>query len=115
MKTINRMLWSFILGGAIGGTIALLYAPQKGKYLRKYISRKTNDLLKEGKKITRNSWNDAKEKAENLIDSANDILSTNVEKIVRNTEKVKESVKAGVNAYNQERKPQERESDEKHS
>ncbi len=80
------------MGGAIGGTIALLYAPQKGKYLRKDISRKTNDLLKEGKKITRNSWNDAKEKTENIIESANDALNTNVKKIVRNTEKLKDAI-----------------------
>ncbi len=40
------------------------------------------------------------------------LLSTNVEKIVRNSEKLKESVKAGVNAYNQERKSEERKSDE---
>jgi len=92
MKTLNGIFLSFLLGGAIGGTIALLYAPTKGKYLRKDISRKTNDIIKEGRKITHDSWNDAKEKAENIIDSANDVLSTNVQKIVRKTEKLKDAL-----------------------
>ncbi len=97
MKTINGVFLSFLLGGAVGGTIALLYAPTKGKYLRKDISRKTNELIKEGKRKTYDSWNDAKEKAESLLESANDVLSTNVEKIVRKTEKLKDALKSGLN------------------
>ena len=97
MKIINGMFLSFILGGVIGGTVALLYAPQKGKYLRKDISRKTNALIKEGKKITYDTWNDVREKAEDIIESANDTLSTNVEKIVRKTEKLKDALKSGLN------------------
>jgi gas vesicle protein len=97
IKIINGIFWSFLLGGAIGGSLALLYAPQKGKYLRKDISRKANGLLKEGKKITHDSWIDAKEKAENIIESANDALNSNVEKIVRKTEKLKDALKSGLN------------------
>ena len=93
IKIINGIFLSFLLGGAIGGTIALLYAPQKGKYLRKDISRKTNNLIKEGKRKTFDSWNDAKEKAENMIDSASDALNSNVEKIVRKTESLKDALK----------------------
>jgi gas vesicle protein len=98
MKIINGMFLSFVFGGVIGGAFALLYAPQKGKYLRKDISRKTNALIKEGKKISYDSWNDVREKAENIIESANDTLSTNVEKIVRKTEKLKDALKSGLNA-----------------
>jgi hypothetical protein len=39
-----------------------------------------------------------------MLDSANEVLSTNVEKIVRNTENLKDALKSGVNAYNEERK-----------
>jgi gas vesicle protein len=97
IKIINGLFLSFLLGGAVGGALALLYAPKKGKYLRKDISRKTNALIKEGKKITYDSWNDAREKAENIIESANDTLSSNVEKIVRKTEKLKDALKSGLN------------------
>ena len=104
MKKINGVFFSFLLGGAIGGTIALLYAPKSGKQLRNDISRTTNELYDEGKKMTYDSWNDAKEKTERILDSANDVLSTNVEKIVRKTENLKEALKSGINAYNEERK-----------
>jgi len=82
-KIINGMFLSFLLGGVTGTAIALLYAPQKGKYLRKDISNKTNAFINEGKKMSYNSWNNAKEKAENLIDSANDALNTIIHKIDR--------------------------------
>jgi gas vesicle protein len=104
IKKVNGIFLSFILGGAIGGALALLYAPTKGKYLRSDISRKANELIKEGKKKTYDSWNDAKEKAESMLDIANEVLSTNVEKIVRKTENLKDALKSGVNAYNDERK-----------
>ena len=103
MRTINGIFISFILGGAIGSAIALLYAPKSGKHLRNDISQKTNALIKEGKKITAETWDSAKEKAESVLDSANDFLSTGADKIMRNTEKVRDSVKAGVSAYNNER------------
>ena len=89
IKMINGIFLSFLLGGAIGGAIALLYAPQKGKNLRKDIRKKTKGFIKEGKKITHDSWNDAKEKAENIIESANDALTSNYDKIVRKTEQLK--------------------------
>ncbi len=74
IKQINSALLGFLLGSAVGGAIALLYAPKPGKQLRNDIRRTTNELYEEGKKKSYESWNDAKEKAENLIDSANDII-----------------------------------------
>ena len=107
MSVIKRTSWyfaSFLMGGAIGGAIALLYAPESGKHLRRDISRKTNDLIEDGKKIAYDSWNDAKGKAESTIEIAKDYLNTNVEKIMRTTEKAKDALKCGFDAYNNERK-----------
>ena len=104
IKTTKWVFMSFLLGSAIGGAIALLYAPESGKHLRRDISRKTNDLIKEGKKKSNELWNDAKEKAGSIIDGANEVINTNVEKIVRKTENLKEAFKSGVTAYSDERK-----------
>jgi gas vesicle protein len=107
MSIIKRTTWyfaSFLLGGAIGGAIALLYAPESGKHLRRDISRKTSDFIEDGKKIAHDSWIDAKDKAENTIEIAKDYLNTNVDKIVRKTEKAKDALKCGFDAYNNERK-----------
>jgi len=104
LKTVNGILLSFLLGGVAGSVIALLYAPSSGKHLRHDISKKANGLIKEGKRKAYDSWNDAKDKAERVIESANDIIDTNVEKIVRNTENLKDALKSGIHAYNDERR-----------
>lgn len=104
MKTINAFFVSFLLGGVVGSSLALLYAPKSGKHFRNDIRRKKDELLEEGKKITVDTWNGVKEKTESTIESVNDFLKTGMDKIAGKTEKVKESLKAGVNAYNDEKK-----------
>ena len=95
---------SFILGSAVGGTIALLYAPKSGKNFRHDIGKKTNDLIDEGKKLTSNSWNGAKDAVESTFDAANDFLNTGVEKIKHKSEKVKDAFRTGIDTYKDERK-----------
>jgi ElaB/YqjD/DUF883 family membrane-anchored ribosome-binding protein len=75
-----------------------------GKHLRNNISKKANDLADVGKRITNDTWNEVKEKAENILESANDALSTNVDRVISKTEKVKNAFKAGYDAYSDERK-----------
>ena len=104
VNRINGLFISFILGGAIGSTLALLYATKSGKHLRNDISRKTNQFIDEGEKKTHDLWNEAKEKAESTLVNANDFLNTNVEKIVNKTENVREALKSGFNAYNDKKK-----------
>lgn len=89
-KRINGLLLSFLAGGAVGGAVALLYAPKKGKHLRNDISKKTSDLIDQGKKLTYDTWNGAKDAAESTFESANDFLNTGLENIAKKTEKVKE-------------------------
>lgn len=104
MKKVNGFFISFLVGSAVGSTIALLYAPKSGKYLRRDISRKTNELLDEGKKLTHDTWNGAKEAAESTFESANDFLNTGVEKISHKAEKIKEAFKSGIDTFKDERR-----------
>jgi gas vesicle protein len=101
-KKINMLFISFLVGGAVGSSIALLYAPKQGKHLRNDISRKTNELIEFGKKKTFDSLHAAEEIADSTLDSANDFLNRGREKIARKTEKVKDAFKSGFNAYNNE-------------
>jgi gas vesicle protein len=102
-KKTSGLFTSFLLGGAVGGAIALMFAPKSGKKLRNDISRKTNELIEEGRNKTYETWNGAKEKAGNTIDRANDFLNTGVEKIAGKTKKVKAGLESGFNAFNDER------------
>jgi len=104
MKKINGVSLSFLLGGAVGGALGLLFAPKSGKQTREDISRTSNALYEDGKKITRESWNKAKDTAENVIENVNDVIDTNVDKIVRTSENLNEAVKSGINAYKVDKK-----------
>ncbi len=104
MNKTKSFFFSFLVGGAIGSVIALLYAPKSGKNLRNDISRKTNEIIEEGRKKTTKTWNGAKEKVESTIENANDYLNEGMEKVARKSEKVKNAVKSGMNAYSDERK-----------
>ena len=60
--------------------------------------------MEDGKKKTFDAWNEVKEKAENIIESADGFLNTGIETIVHKTDKLKDAFKSGVNAYNDEKK-----------
>ncbi len=102
-KSKKGIFLSFLLGGVIGGALALLYAPKAGKNLRKDIGRKTGELIEEGKKLTSESWNGAKDAAESTLDSANEFLNTGMDKITRKADNVKAALKSGFRAYSERR------------
>jgi gas vesicle protein len=107
MVSINRtkgVFISFLLGGAVGSVIALLYAPKSGKHLRNEIGRKTNKLIEESRKKTMDSFKGVKERTESTLDSANDFLNTGMEKITRKTKKINDALESGLDTYNDERK-----------
>jgi len=47
MKSPGSFITGLLAGAAIGGVIALLYAPQSGKETREKLRQKYNDLEKE--------------------------------------------------------------------
>jgi gas vesicle protein len=102
-RSIKGPIAGFLIGGAIGGVIALLYAPKPGRELRNDIGRKTNELITEGKKASGEIWTGAKTKANSMLDSANTLLNTGKDKIIESADKVKDAVKAGVEAFNEEK------------
>ena len=91
------ILVSFLIGGAIGGAIALLYAPKEGKQLRTDISQKTKEIYEDGKNSTEQVWTDTKEKVGSIMDGANELLSKAKVLIVDETDRVKSAVKSGYN------------------
>ena len=122
------LLIGFLAGGAIGAVLALLYAPKSGKELRsdikekadeylgeaeKYIADakdKAKDMINEGKKKSEKLISDAKIKSEELLKDAEKIfgeaklkatttINTGKENIESESGRLKEAVKAGVDAY----------------
>lgn len=132
-KTTKGLILGFVTGGLVGAAIALLYAPKSGRELRNDIrlkkdelvddtseflqvaKTKASDLINEGRRKSEELISDAKKKAGTLIDDANTILNdaktkassalgTTKEKLTHETDRVKDAFKAGLDAYNQEKK-----------
>jgi gas vesicle protein len=122
------LLIGFLAGGAVGAVLALLYAPKSGKELRgdikvkadeymgeaeKYIADakdKAIDMINEGKKKSEKLISDAKLKSEELLKDAEKIfgeaksktatvINTGKENIEAEGGRLKDAVRAGVDAY----------------
>jgi gas vesicle protein len=113
-----------LAGGAIGAIVALLYAPKSGKELRADIKERADDLLEDAEgyaKEARSKASDimteakrrsdhlitkAQEQANTLLQDADKILSGAKQKtgvILEEGAKLKDAVKAGVEAFKDER------------
>jgi|WetSurMetagenome_2_1015567.scaffolds.fasta_scaffold92685_2 gas vesicle protein len=88
-RKISGLLTGLILGGAVGSTLALLYAPKPGKFLRNDISWKSRELLDDWKKNADDICKDTKDKADNMLKGAKEILNAGKNKIADETEKAK--------------------------
>lgn len=127
------LLIGFITGSVIGSIVALLYAPKSGKELRQDIKEKTDELMEEAEGYLANAkvkatelMNDGKKKSEKLIaetkikvdglmkeaeqvlqeakSKTNDIIASGKSNLEKESEKLKNAFKAGMDAYKNEQK-----------
>lgn len=115
-------LFGIAAGSLIGATAALLYAPKKGKELRKDISKKKDKMVKDAehyvkdaKKRASNIINQGKKKANLLLEEAKkkmesiknrsvNLIDEGKDKLSRESNLFKDAFKAGNDAYKEERK-----------
>jgi gas vesicle protein len=122
---LKGLVIGVIAGGAVGALIALLYAPKSGKELRADIKEKADDfmgtaeeyltkakesagqMVSEAKRRSEDLISDAKRKADSLLVDADKIISdarTKSSPIVEEGTRIKNAVKAGMDAYKDERR-----------
>jgi gas vesicle protein len=129
MAENNGMLKGLVIGllagGAVGAIVALLYAPKSGRELRADLKEKAGDfvdnaedalqqakeragdIVSEAKRRSDTLLNEAKKKADTLLQDADKVLSdarSKVGPIVEEGQKVKDALKAGVEAFKDERR-----------
>jgi len=113
-----------LAGGAIGALVALLYAPKTGKDFRADLREKADDLMdnaegymeaakskasemvSNAKKKSDYLISEAHKKAHSLLEDADKVISdakSKAGRIVEESGRVKDAVKAGMDAYKQER------------
>src|SRR6266404_3153381 len=111
----------FLAGSVIGAIAALLYAPKSGRELRTDIKRKAADIaedatqyvkaaraktfevMNEGKTRSEQLVNDAKEKADHILGSAEKVLTGIRERAHEEQKRLKSALRAGVDAYKTEK------------
>lgn len=119
-----------LLGGVAGAVVALLFAPKSGRQLRRDIAERTSELydraqdilnpktvgeelppvtVNQGKIRAQQIVSAAREQAEQLLTSAEQVLrearnkaATAKEQIQENIERVRDAAKAGVEAFKSE-------------
>lgn len=79
----SNTLLAFILGGLAGAALALLYAPDSGREIRRKF---------------REGIEDAEDWAKDKIEDARDVIETGTEKVRHIVEEKKEDIKAAVEA-----------------
>jgi gas vesicle protein len=89
----KKIALAFLIGGAVGAGIALLYAPQSGKDTRKDIAKTARKIKRETVNIVEDAIDtindfadDVKEKISDLIDSGKDISDSAKKEILKNLE-----------------------------
>ena len=81
--SVRNFISGLLIGSALGGLIALLYAPTSGKKLRRKIGDKTEEIFEEAEEI----YQASKEKTEGLIKEGKKLatnLVNDAKKIVHN-------------------------------
>jgi len=119
INSVKGFLIGFLAGGTVGAIIALLTAPKSGKELRGDIKQKSEEYTDEAEKYLADAKNkagelinDAKSKSQDILNTAGrvfkdakakttGVINSGKEKIETETERLKSSVKDGIDAYNE--------------
>jgi len=96
---IKKIGGAFLIGGAIGALVALLYAPKSGKQTRRDISktarrikRETVDLVEDTIDNIHDFAGDIKDKVSDIIDRGKDISDTAKKEVIRNLEQGQKAI-----------------------
>jgi gas vesicle protein len=75
----TKIAGAFLLGGLVGATIALLYAPKSGRETRKDISKAAKRIKKETSELVDDTIDTINEFASDVKDRVSDIVERGVE------------------------------------
>ena len=96
---LKKIAGAFVIGGAIGAIIALLYAPKSGKQTRKDISktaqrvkRETVDLVDDTIDNIHDFAGDIKEKVTDIIDKGKDLSDSAKKDVIKNLEQGQKAI-----------------------
>jgi gas vesicle protein len=98
----DRTLY-FLLGGLVGATVALLFAPRSGEETREYLANKARagaDAIKDKMSSAKEHLMETRDR---LGSEAKDMLTKGKEAVVREKEVISAAIEAGKQAYKEEK------------
>jgi gas vesicle protein len=84
MKPVSSFISGLLVGAAIGGVLALLYAPKSGKETREQVKRKFEELEKEFETL--------KGKASEKSEQVKDDLARRLEELLKEIENLSKAI-----------------------
>lgn len=98
----DRVLY-FLIGGVVGATVALLFAPRTGEETREIIASKVKDSKDALQDKIKQAKDKISETSERLESGATDLLSKGKEMHNRGKEVISAAIEAGKQAYKEEK------------
>ena len=111
----QKIVAAFLFGAAVGGVLAMLYAPKSGKETRQDISDEINNYTKKASEAKSKIIEIAKKFSNDMVNQTEKIYtdvrsfkegkySGNAEKIEREITRLRMAIKAAVDSYKDTRK-----------
>jgi gas vesicle protein len=95
----SGIILSFLVGGLVGATVAILFAPRSGRETREMLSERLRDGADRGRQFR----DRAVAKGRELIDEAGDYVERQKEGLERQRERIAAAVDAGRQAYREDK------------
>ncbi|MGQ9851995.1 MAG: YtxH domain-containing protein [Candidatus Oleimicrobiaceae bacterium] len=109
-KEGGAFLKGFLIGGAVGAIIALLYAPKAGKETREDIKKRTEEFLQDAereiaelKRRAATLVSEGRRRAAQLAEEAEEKVEQAKENIAERTGRLRRAVEAGARAFAEEK------------
>ncbi len=102
-SNVGEKLFYFVIGGFVGATIALLFAPKSGAETREIISQKAKEKKEVSAAKIKELQEKLKETKEKLAEQANELSKKGKEIIEKTKEVISTAIEAGKKAYKSEK------------
>ena len=102
----------FLIGGFVGASVALLFAPKSGEETRRYLETKYRTGTDEFGSRMRSGREYVTERKEDISHKISDAIEKGRETVGRQKEQIESAIEAGKKAYQEEKSKLEEQADE---
>ncbi|MBI4444627.1 MAG: YtxH domain-containing protein [Acidobacteria bacterium] len=109
MASSGEKLVYFLMGGFVGASIALLFAPKSGEETRDFLAQKYREGTDELTRRTRETRDFVSGKSRELVDKVGQTVERSRDTLARQKEQLSAAIEAGRQVYQDEKRKLETE------